>query len=123
VNPSDWDDTPVREALSFPFVVFMNYSHVRADEPDFGHRFAHQSRSRISRIGVEAAEKRLDRVGPNPAPAECIDPHGAWGVDGTFSVSIVRAHGLSAPFDHVKHRDAIRGPTLTGKLADESQDQ
>src|SRR5512134_2266067 len=96
MNSSDRDDTPVREALSFPFMVLVNHGHVRADEPHLGRRLAHHSRCGISRVGVKTAEERLDRIGSHPAAAKGIDPHRVRGVDRTFSVRIVRAHGFGA---------------------------
>jgi hypothetical protein len=113
MNPSDRDDASVCEALTLPFVVLVNDRDVRTDEPDLGHFLAYWSRGGISRIRVETAQKRLDRVGPHPSAAECIDPHGIWGVDSAFSMSIVRALGFGSVLDHVKHSDAIRGTALT----------
>jgi hypothetical protein len=113
MHPSDRDDGSVCEALTLPFVVLVNDRDVRTDEPNLGHFLAHQSRGGISRIRVETAQKRLDRVGPHVSAAECIDPHGIWRVDSAFSVSIVRALGFGSMFNHVKNSDAIRGTALT----------
>ena len=113
MNPSDRDDTSVSEALTLTFMVLMNDRHVRADKPDFGHFLAYQSRGGIPGVRVEAAEKRLDRVGPDVSAAECIDPQGILGVDSAFSMCIVRALGLGSVLNHVKNSDAIRCTTLT----------
>jgi hypothetical protein len=123
MNLSDWDDPSVGEALTLPFVVLMNDCDVRTNEPDFGHLLAHRSRSGIPRIRVETAEKRLDRVGPHPAAAECVNPHRIRSVDSAFRVSIMRTHGFGPAPNHLKNGDAIRGMTLTGKVAGEGQDQ
>ena len=122
MNPSERDETSVREALTLSFVILMNDCYVRADEPNFGHFCAHKSRGGIPRICVETAEKCLDRVGPYPAAAECINPQRVRGVDSALSVSIVRALGFGSELNHVKNRDAIR-TTLTCKVAGQDQAQ
>jgi len=122
MNPSEWDGTSVREALTLSFVILMNDCYVRADEPNFGHFCAHKSRGGIPRICVETAEKCLDRVGPYPTAAERINPQRVRGVYRPLSVSIVRTLGFGSELNHVKNRDAIR-TTLTCKIAGQDEAQ
>jgi len=120
MNPSERDETSVRETLTLSFMILMNDRYVRADEPHFGHFCAQKSRGGIPRICVESVEKYLDRVGPYPAAAECINPQRVRGVDSALGVSIVRALGFGSELNHVKNRDAIR-TTLTCKVAGQDQ--
>jgi len=121
MNAPDGDDTPAWEALTLAFMVLMNYRDVRSDEAHLRCLFAYQSGLGVPGVGVEKAEKCLNRIGPRSAAAECINPHRVRSVDRALRARIAHPHGLGAALDHAKNGDAVRGAALPCQIAGECQ--